>query len=215
MAVEPCSFVRRWLRTRVRSEGAFVSTAVLSVAVTFGGATLDALDTLKVEVTPRPARRALSQSLPSTTESAPIAWQLQLVSEGGITGKGLGSLGARSDGTLQLLEPAPPRDPALGRSAYEPVCSMPLTGAQAAGLTKAVAAARPAQWEARYAESKNPYVGGDQVLWTFTFERTSPSKGVERRVVQWVGERDFTLPADLDSLRTLLLSMKPAGSCTM
>jgi hypothetical protein len=108
-------------------------------------------------------------------------WRVEVATEGGIAGKGLGSVAI-----------APPTVSArdLARS-----CDGTLADDEQARLASAAGAAKPEGWKSEYVRPENPHGYADQIRYTLTLTR-----GQEKHATSWYEETRAQLPSDAASL---------------
>lgn len=124
-------------------------------------------------------------------EASMANWTIRVGTEGGITGRGDGSIEADSDGTVE-------RTTATGD-----VCRATASTADLERLASAVRAADPEAWDEEYVDPR----GADM----FTYE-LSLGDGARDRIVRWNDGGD--IPADLRALWDALLAIRNAVHCT-
>ena len=110
-------------------------------------------------------------------------WRIEITTDGGITGKGLGSVSVDSSGHVVAAD--------IARR-----CDGALTPAESSTLATAVAAAVPGSWRSSYETPGAPHGHPDQIHYSLTFTRDGKAY-----TTSWYGEPEAGLPADLAALR--------------
>jgi hypothetical protein len=108
-------------------------------------------------------------------------WKIEVATEGGLTGRGLGSV---------VIAP-----PAVDARDFQRSCKGTLEEGEAQTLASAVAAAKPSEWQKEYVRPENPRGYADMVRYTLTLTR-----GAESHATSWYGEAQPKLPADVSTL---------------
>lgn|GEM_PF-784889 len=126
-----------------------------------------------------------SSSMPSESTSArkQESWSIEITTDGGLTGKGLGSVTIDSRGHVGAAD--------LSRR-----CDGSLTTTESAALTTGVASATPGSWKTSYADPATPHGHPDEIHYSLSLAR-----GGESYATAWYGEQGSALPADLITLR--------------
>ena len=119
----------------------------------------------------------------SEMQSTKAWWQIRLETDGGITGRGIGSIEISSDGSA---------------GATRPDCAGQIDREMFSEVAQAVAKARPSAWKKEYARKENPHGAADQIRYTLTLDR-----GDGEKTASWFDEVAGELPADLAHLRTV------------
>jgi hypothetical protein len=124
-----------------------------------------------------------TSSSPQATGEATVneGWKLEVATEGGLAGRGLGSV---------VIEP-----PAVDARDFNRGCKGSLDEREAHTLGSAVAAARPSEWKREYVRPENPHGYADMIRYTLTLTR-----GSESHSTSWYEETRPKLPADAAAL---------------
>ncbi|MGH9162726.1 MAG: hypothetical protein ACRD2X_22390 [Vicinamibacteraceae bacterium] len=113
---------------------------------------------------------------PAPAEPAGGYWRTELMSSGGITGKGTGGVAVSSDGSAELLQ--------LGG---EKTCTTTLTMSQIAALQGAVGSITPEDWRA--GDRKSKPVCCDRFQWSLEVTRASgPTEEEKQLVSSWTAD---------------------------
>ncbi|MPY89242.1 MAG: hypothetical protein GEU99_15115 [Luteitalea sp.] len=159
--------------------------------------------------------------VPETKETG--QWRVDLVSSGGITGKGTGGVGVTSDGTAQLLQFSPrgahqqrggsreeiqPNSEARANVAV--TCTTKLALHQIAPLDSAVSRIAPEHWRVAAALTKTPRCC-DLLEWTLTVSRPTNAEHDERLVSSWAadGTKGREVPAAVAEVHEALVALWP------
>jgi len=108
-------------------------------------------------------------------------WRVEVATEGGITGKGLGSVD---------ITP-----PSVSARDFARSCNGTLDDHEQARLASAAGTAKPAGWKSEYVRPENPHGYADQIRYTLTLTR-----GQEKHSTSWYEETRAQLPPDAASL---------------
>lgn len=146
------------------------------------------------------------QDPPAPDGSATGHWRAELVSSGGITGKGTGGVAVSSDGTAELLQ--------LGT---QTACTTKLTMSQIAALDGAVTNIAQEHWRAGVLKSK-PAPCCDQLQWNLRVTRASSAAGEEQLVSSWTADsaEPAGAPAGVATVHEALAALWPVvrGACS-
>lgn len=135
---------------------------------------------------------------PAPAKPATGYWRAELVSSGGITGKGTGGVAVSSDGTAELLQ--------LGG---ENTCTTKLTMSQIGALEGAVGSIAQEDWRA--GELKSKPVCCDRFQWDLTVTRASNATEEEQLVSTWTadGPKGEGAPAGVAAVHEALVALWP------
>lgn len=129
------------------------------------------------------AANDVSSSPVSTPSAKQESWKVEIMTDGGITGKGLGSVQIDSSGHVVAAF--------MARH-----CDGQLTPEESAALSAAQAGAMPGSWRSSYATPGVPNGHPDEIHYSLVLTR-----GAKSYTTSWYGESGDTLPADLAGLR--------------
>ena len=139
-----------------------------------------------------------SNSSPQAAAEGTVSngWKVEVATEGGLTGRGLGSV---------VIEP-----PAVEARDFTRSCKGNLDEREAQTLGSAVAAAKPSEWQKEYVRPENPHGYADMIRYTLTLTR-----GSESHATSWYGEAHPKLPADVSTLygQAWKTRARVVGSC--
>jgi hypothetical protein len=124
-----------------------------------------------------------TNSSPQATAEGSVSkgWKIEVTTEGGLTGRGLGSV---------VIEP-----PAVEARDFNRGCQGSLDEREAQTLGSAVAAAKPSEWKTEYVRPENPHGYADMIRYTLSLTR-----GSESHSTSWYEETRAKLPADAAAL---------------
>jgi hypothetical protein len=127
---------------------------------------------------------------PMTSNSnATDEWQVELATDGGITGRGNGTVTIeRAQGTAKF---------------GERTCRAALTDREREDVGKAVRAAEPERWRDKYIRADNPHGYADQIRYTVTLRRDGASYSA-----WWYDETRSEIPPDLAALHDLAAKVR-------
>jgi hypothetical protein len=131
--------------------------------------------------------------------SATAHWRAELISSGGITGKGTGGVTVSSDGTAELLQ--------LGSKS---ACTTKLTMSQIAALDSAVTNITQEQWDAGALKS-NTAPCCDRFQWNLRVTRADSSAGEQQLVSSWTADSAEAegAPAGIAAVHEALVALWP------
>ncbi len=125
-------------------------------------------------------------ALSCNTVSVPAPVDLDLTTDGGLTGRGLGSVSIRGDAiTARTLGPQS--------------CSGTVTATERNELAAAVEPALHEEWRSDYTPAGNPHGSADQIRYALT---------LNGRRVTWTDEAETSLPPALAALRKIAWQLR-------
>jgi hypothetical protein len=130
---------------------------------------------------------------PDTVLTPDGPWRIEMKTEGGLTGGGVGDLVVRSSGSY-----------ALRRGSES--CEGELSGAELQSLRSAVVDALAVPWKEGYVRTENPYGYADQVRYELTV--TYGAGGERRRSSYWFDETADRIPLPLRELASLAAEVR-------
>lgn len=138
-------------------------------------------------------RASTPPQAPATSPVSVAPWTIEITTDGGFDGRGIGALKLTSDGKLVVT---PPR---VNRT-----CTYQLTPAELQPIANLVAAADARQWLASYADASNPHGCCDMTHTRLTLTRQE--NGAESTYTSNWYEMHRPLPGDLSALAETLFS---------
>lgn len=129
---------------------------------------------------------AVRDNVKRVTSAPRPVWKLEIETDGGLTGRGVGNIRIDSDGRAHATTGADD-------------CARTLLANRVGQVNRMVTRAMPAGWRKAYARADNPRGAADQVRYTLRLT-TGGGKGAKVYETYWYDETQGELPSDLRAL---------------